>query len=191
MRTVAPGSDVDFVIEITNTGDEDLTNVVVTSDDAAECAMTVGNLAIGETVTYICSRFDVREDFTCSVTVTGSSQCETVTDSDESSIKVEEMGCRVECDAVVVEVIAMKKGVIEVTFSVTNDCGVADAYVDTGCTTADVAVGTEIELECVPDNNGDNGTGEPGENCRADYEGSLLVVKAPEAFLIVETLDEA
>lgn len=43
-----------FEISVTNTGDQDLADVVV-ADPAGDCARTIGTLAVDETVTYACT----------------------------------------------------------------------------------------------------------------------------------------
>jgi len=54
-RTVAAGQDVDFEIKVTNTGDTDLTNVVVSDPKAPTCDRVIGNLPAGGMVTHTCT----------------------------------------------------------------------------------------------------------------------------------------
>ena len=46
LQIVTPGSDVTFTIRVENTGDEDLTNVVVTDVLTPDCDRNIGDLAV-------------------------------------------------------------------------------------------------------------------------------------------------
>jgi hypothetical protein len=54
-RTVPAGQPVDFEIKVTNTGNTDLSNVVVTDAKAPQCDRVIGNLPAGGMVTYTCT----------------------------------------------------------------------------------------------------------------------------------------
>ncbi len=71
-RTFASGSPVPFEIAVTNTGDRVLTNVVVTDAAFPGCGNDIGDLAIGQTVTYSCTVPNVTDSFTNEACVTGS-----------------------------------------------------------------------------------------------------------------------
>jgi len=87
-RNFASGSDVDFEIEVKNTGEADLTDVEVTDAEVPGCAKTIGDLAAGETTTYTCTASHVKAGFTNTATVEGHSGEITVTDSDTSTVVV-------------------------------------------------------------------------------------------------------
>jgi uncharacterized repeat protein (TIGR01451 family) len=79
-----------FEIVVTNTGNEDLENVVVTDVLTPTCDRTIGSLAIGETNTYTCNATNVTSAFTNVASVTGDSAVdgETVTDTDPTDVTI-------------------------------------------------------------------------------------------------------
>lgn len=89
-QTVAIGGTANFEIVVTNTGSEDLVDVVVTDPLEANCNRTIGNLAVGASETYTCTSTGVENDFTNVANVTGDSAVDgdTVTDSDPTQVVV-------------------------------------------------------------------------------------------------------
>ncbi len=88
-RTVVSGSDVDFEIVVTNTGQVPLVNVQVTDALVPSCANDIGNLAVNQVVTYSCTATNVTTDFTNIAKVNGESESgEPVMDEDPSSVTV-------------------------------------------------------------------------------------------------------
>ena len=88
-QTILVGSDATFTITVENTGDVDLTNVVVTDALAADCDATFASLAIGATETYSCTVTGVAADFTNTAAVSGDDPTGgTVTDSDAADVDV-------------------------------------------------------------------------------------------------------
>jgi uncharacterized repeat protein (TIGR01451 family) len=85
------GSDATFAIEVTNIGDEDLSNVMVTDPLTPNCDNTIGNLAMGDTITYTCIYTDVQNDFTNVAIVTGDGvvTAGSVSDSDNADVMVD------------------------------------------------------------------------------------------------------
>ncbi len=83
-QTVVEGKTATFSITVTNDGDVDLTNVVVTDILAPNCNKTIGNLAIGEEHTYTCTIDNVDSSFTNTAVVTA----DDVTDEDQSDVVV-------------------------------------------------------------------------------------------------------
>ncbi len=84
---VGPTATVEFQIRVENTGEVDLTGVVVTDPDLAACDNTIGALAIDEVVTYTCSG-TVTADMapnTASVMGNPDDGQPTVTDSDDAT----------------------------------------------------------------------------------------------------------
>lgn len=71
LQTIEEGESVEFEITVTNDGNVPLTNVMVTDPLSADCDNTIGDLAIGESVTYTCTLMNVLEGFTNEATVTG------------------------------------------------------------------------------------------------------------------------
>jgi uncharacterized repeat protein (TIGR01451 family) len=93
-QTVVAGNDANFTITVENTGDADLTNVVL---DDPNCSTPVGPagddgdsvLEVGETWTYTCSTVNVTQDFTNTATATGTPPVGSdVSDSDDAAVDV-------------------------------------------------------------------------------------------------------
>ncbi len=92
LQTIMSGETANFEITVTNTGDVNLVNVVVSDPLSPDCDMMIGNLAIDESFTYTCSIDNVTESFTNIATVTGTPEDggEDVNDDDPSDVEVEE-----------------------------------------------------------------------------------------------------
>jgi hypothetical protein len=63
-RVFPSGSDVDFEIEVSICGDVDLSDVAVTDAQIPGCAITIGELPVGQSVIYSCTAPDVTQSFT-------------------------------------------------------------------------------------------------------------------------------
>jgi len=89
-QTVAVGGTAQFEIVVTNTGNENLVNVVVTDPLEPACNRTIGALAIGASETYTCNATNVRAAFTNIANVTGNSavDAEVVTDTDPTNVLI-------------------------------------------------------------------------------------------------------
>lgn len=89
-QTVSVGGTANFEIIVTNTGTEDLVNVVVTDPLEPACNQTIGSLAIGASQTYTCDSTNVQTAFTNVANVTGDSAVDgaTVTDTDPTNVLV-------------------------------------------------------------------------------------------------------
>ena len=90
-RTFPIGSDVTFAIVVTNTGPEDLVNVVVTDPLATDCNRDIGPLASGASVSYDCTSANVQAGFTNIAKVSGERDGQTVMDEDPSTVEVDVM----------------------------------------------------------------------------------------------------
>jgi uncharacterized repeat protein (TIGR01451 family) len=91
-RTFPSGSDVDFEIMVTNTGDVDLTNVEVTDPLVPGCANSIGDLAVGASFSYTCTAPGVTQSFTNEACVSGEFDGTTVTDCDPSTVEITPVG---------------------------------------------------------------------------------------------------
>ena len=89
-QAVAIGGTANFEIVVTNTGDEDLVNVVVTDALESACNETIGALAVGSSTTYTCNSTNVQSAFTNVAAVTGDSavDAQTVTDTDPTDVTI-------------------------------------------------------------------------------------------------------
>ena len=70
LQTVVSGGTATFTIEVTNTGDVDLTNVEINDPAVPACDATIAVLAAGASRTSTCSIANVIADFTNTATVT-------------------------------------------------------------------------------------------------------------------------
>ena len=90
-QTIVVGRDVVFTIEVRNSGDVDLVNVVISDPRTPSCDRTIDALAVGEVVTYECTAQAVIEPFTNVVSVVAEDeQGNEVTDSDDAIVRVRE-----------------------------------------------------------------------------------------------------
>ena len=64
LQTVVIGGTATFTIEVTNTGDADLTAVDVTDVVAPDCDRTLPTLLVGETFSYSCTLAGITADLT-------------------------------------------------------------------------------------------------------------------------------
>ena len=87
-RTFDSGSDVDFEIVVTNAGDQDLDNVMVTDMLAPECDRDIGSLAAGASVSYICTVPNVTVGFENEACVEGQRNGVMVDDCDPSTVEI-------------------------------------------------------------------------------------------------------
>ncbi|MDH3308996.1 MAG: DUF11 domain-containing protein, partial [Acidimicrobiia bacterium] len=68
--TVVSGGDATFEITVTNTGEEPLSNVVITDPQVPGCDASIATFAAGEFQTYTCTLSGVTADFTNTIGVT-------------------------------------------------------------------------------------------------------------------------
>ena len=89
-QAVEVGGTAAFEIVVTNTGEEDLVNVVVTDPLEPACDKTIGSLAIGASDTYTCNSTSIQSAFTNVANVTGDSAVDgqTVTDTDPTNVTI-------------------------------------------------------------------------------------------------------
>ncbi|MCC7129584.1 MAG: DUF11 domain-containing protein [Anaerolineae bacterium] len=93
VRTIQPGEDVSYTITVTNTGEVDLTNIVLTDALVPDCSRALGqipDLVPGETYSYVCIVHNVTEGFTNVIIAEGEGDGIVVSDSDPSTVKVKE-----------------------------------------------------------------------------------------------------
>jgi uncharacterized repeat protein (TIGR01451 family) len=88
LQTVESGANADFTITVTNTGNVDLTDVIVSDPWAPDCNNIIGDLAASDSVTYNCTVTNVTEDFTNIACVAGMADQTTVTSCDDADVVV-------------------------------------------------------------------------------------------------------
>lgn len=100
-QTVVSGEDATFDITVTNNGDVDLTDVAVSDPMAQNCDLTIGALAVGASVSYVCTQTTGASDFTNTADTSGTAPDGTVvSDSDTADVTVEIPTSADDCDAV-------------------------------------------------------------------------------------------
>nr|NIQ80124.1 hypothetical protein [Anaerolineae bacterium] len=82
---VVQGGTASFEIQVTNTGDVDLTNVVVSDPNAPDCAATFASIPVGGSETYTCQVTNVQAGFTNTASVNTD---QGVSDSDDSTVNL-------------------------------------------------------------------------------------------------------
>ncbi len=89
LQIIPSGGTAVFQIVVTNTGNVPLVNVAVTDPMAPDCAVTIGNLAVGASYSYSCSIANVMAGFTNVATVNGEDEKGTpVSDTDDAVVQV-------------------------------------------------------------------------------------------------------
>ena len=88
-RSFPAGADVTFDIVVTNIGNVDLSNVVVSDPLVPACDNAIGFLAAGDSVSYQCTDLAVEMDYTNIAKVTGEFNGQMVMDDDPSSVEIE------------------------------------------------------------------------------------------------------
>ncbi|MFN8453778.1 MAG: hypothetical protein U0401_03755 [Anaerolineae bacterium] len=89
LQTITSGDTVTFTITVSNTGDADLSGVVVGDTLAPTCGRTIGTLTTGAITSYTCSLANVTTSFTNTAVVTGTPPVgSVVTDTDDAQVEV-------------------------------------------------------------------------------------------------------
>ncbi|MHC4258191.1 MAG: DUF7507 domain-containing protein, partial [Planctomycetota bacterium] len=88
LQTVESGANAEFTITVTNTGNVDLTDVIVSDPWALGCNNLIGDLAAGASVVYDCNILNVTEGFTNIACVAGTAGQTTVTSCDDADVVV-------------------------------------------------------------------------------------------------------
>ena len=91
-QTVVEGDSATFTITVTNTGQVDLTDVVVTDPATTDCDRTFAALVAGAFETYSCTAVGVEVGFVNVATVTGQSPGGPLTDQDVAEVIVTPTG---------------------------------------------------------------------------------------------------
>ena len=89
LQTIPLNGDATFTIDVTNNGEADLVNVTVTDPITPSCDSVIGDMAVGQTVTYTCVFEGATEDFVNVATVVGEDSVgNQVTDEDDAAVNV-------------------------------------------------------------------------------------------------------
>ncbi|MBN2005123.1 MAG: hypothetical protein JXA21_17320, partial [Anaerolineae bacterium] len=156
--TVYSGEDVVFEIVVTNIGSIPLVDVVVGDELAPNCAQTIGALAVGESMSYLCIQSAVTDSFVNIAVATGTTpDGDTVTDDDDAPVTVIGLepaimvvkdtvggGVVYSGDDVVFEIVVTNIGNVPLTNVVVND------ELAPGCsqTIGALAVGQSVTYQC-------------------------------------------
>ncbi|HMQ37536.1 MAG TPA: LPXTG cell wall anchor domain-containing protein [Micropruina sp.] len=194
---VVKGGIATYRITVTNSGDADLTDIVVSDPANPSCSRDIGRLAVGATVDLTCTSRELDEGLTNRATVTGTAGTVKVTDTDTA--KVEVSSIRVDKTA---SVGASPIG-SEVTFTITvvntgevalRDVEVADPRVpDCARMVGDLPAGAKASYDCtatVPEGGIDNtatATGVPPSGPNPRDTGTAKVL--PSGIAITKTVD--
>jgi uncharacterized repeat protein (TIGR01451 family) len=87
-QSIAVGGTAVFTITVRNTGDVELTKVTVTDVLTPSCSRTIGTLAAGGSVTYTCTKANVRASFDNVAVASGVAGQVTVSALDTAPVKV-------------------------------------------------------------------------------------------------------
>lgn len=119
LQTITSGDTVTFTITVSNTGDADLSSVVVGDVLAPACSRTIGTLATGAITSYTCSLLNVTADFTNTAIVTGTPPTgPNVSDTDDAVVNVVSPGLVVDKSVALAAVVPNQA--VTYTIRVTN-----------------------------------------------------------------------
>ncbi len=132
-QQVLLGEDASFSITVTNTGDANLGNVVVSDPQASGCDNILGDLPVGAAVTYTCVLGNVAADFTNTATVDGDDpQGGPVTDSDSANVDVINPGISIVKDPSNQSILTGSAATFNITVANTGDVTLTGVTVTDG-----------------------------------------------------------
>ena len=88
-QLVKQGDKASFTITVTNTGNVDLTGVVVTDTLASDCSKTIGDLAVSAQQSYTCLSPEITGNLTNVASVVGYLGSTQVTDEDSANVTID------------------------------------------------------------------------------------------------------
>ena len=154
-QTVIYDGTATFTIEVTNTGDVDLVNVIVSDPNAPNCATSIASLAVGETVTYTCTLDNVTADLTNTATVTSTDPLgNAVTDSDGADVTVLVPGVEIQKTPDFQQVSVGSTATFTITLTNTGETVLADLVVadplvaSCGRIVSSLAIGATTSYSC-------------------------------------------
>ena len=154
-QDVVPGGTASFSISVTNTGDADLTNVAVSDPLAPLCGNAIGNLAVGESLTYSCDLANVAAGFTNTADVSGEDPTGgTVSDSDSAEVRLLAPSVGIVKNPLAQTVVTGGTATFEITVVNSGDAPLTNATVSDpqapACDSAvgDLAVGASVTYSC-------------------------------------------
>ncbi|WP_420643505.1 DUF7507 domain-containing protein [Candidatus Leptofilum sp.] len=209
---VTEGGTAVFEIQVTNTGNIDLTNVTVSDLLAPDCVATFALITVGSSETYSCEVTNVQTGFTNTASVTTD---EGATDSDDSTVNVIDVPSAIEIIKTAVPISVDEPGG-DVTFSfVVNNLSAVDSVtIDTlndsiygdlngqGTCSVPQTITAGGSYNCsitafVSGNAGDShtnvvtasGTDDDGNPVSDDDEATVTINDVPAAIEIIKTAD--
>ena len=154
-QIILSGGDASFTITVTNTGDTDLTDVEVVDPAVPACNATIGDLAMGQSVTHTCVAVGVTSDFTNIAGVVGTDPLTNeVSDADAAAVDVIAPGLAVAKNPSAQSVIAGGTASFTIEVANTGDVELTNLVVDDpnapGCdlVAPTLAAGATVTVTC-------------------------------------------
>jgi uncharacterized repeat protein (TIGR01451 family) len=154
-QQVVNGDPVTWTITVTNDGDVDLTSVQVSDALASACDNSIGDLAVGASVSYDCTLDLATEDFTNEAIATGNPPIgDPVGDNDTADVDVINPSIDIEKDPADQQVIIGSPVTWTLTVTNTGDVDLTDVEVTDAiapiCDNAigDLAAGASVSYDC-------------------------------------------
>ena len=129
-QTIVSGGTAIFNITVTNTGDADLSNVIVSDPSAPLCDNTVGSLAIGATASYTCTLSGVAGSFTNTANVAAEDPAgNPLAASDTADVVVISPGIEIVKDPATQDVLPGATATFNITVTNTGDVALTNVVV--------------------------------------------------------------
>ena len=151
-EVVARGGTATFTMTVTNTGEVPLSGVLIADQSAPDCARPIGDLAVGQVVSYSCTLENLQNSLTNVASVSGQNAGVVVSATDDAQVSVAQLTIHKETGTPVVD----RNGTAAFTVTVTNagDTELTGVTVDDplapGCSVAigTLAAGQSRSTEC-------------------------------------------
>ena len=158
-QQIVAGSNAVFTIRVTNTGDVALSNVMVIDALAPDCDLTISNLAVGASTSYLCTVTNVLADFTNKADVVGTPPVgPDVTDTNSAVVDVINPSIALTKDPASQLIAAGSNAVFTITVTNTGDVALSNVMVidalapDCDLTVINLAAGGSTTYVCTVTN---------------------------------------
>jgi uncharacterized repeat protein (TIGR01451 family) len=161
-QIIREGSVASFTVTVSNYGNTELDDVVVTAKGSSDCSRSLGSLQSQSERTYECSSIRLSSDITIAMSVTGTApDGDPVHDRDTTAVRVIHPNSIVSLSEVDTMVLRLVVQVLTVTESNTGDSPLTDVYVDVEPSNVRLTVDSK---EFIGDDTLGDGVMGPGEN---------------------------